>query len=71
MPRISPAPRERASAILRGLRQRARGAKHALAAIADCRLGAPRGKAEQQNGDGAVAFVLGSKKSSRSKRAHR
>ena len=36
------------------------GAEHALAAIADCRLGAPEGKAEQQNGDGAVAFVLGS-----------
>ena len=36
------------------------GAKQALVAIADCRLGAPEGKAEQPNGDGAVAFVLGS-----------
>ncbi len=36
------------------------GAKQALAVIADCRLGAPEGKAEQQNGDGAVAFVIGS-----------
>jgi len=36
------------------------GAKQALAAIADCRLGAPEGKAEQQNGDGAVALLLGS-----------
>jgi 3-hydroxy-3-methylglutaryl CoA synthase/uncharacterized OB-fold protein len=36
------------------------GAKQALAVVADCRLGAPEGKAEQQNGDGAVAFVLGS-----------
>jgi hydroxymethylglutaryl-CoA synthase len=36
------------------------GAKQALAVAADARLGAPEGKAEQQNGDGAVAFVLGS-----------
>jgi 3-hydroxy-3-methylglutaryl CoA synthase/uncharacterized OB-fold protein len=36
------------------------GAKHALAVASDARLGAPEGKAEQQNGDGAVAFVLGS-----------
>lgn len=36
------------------------GAKQALAVAADCRLGAPEGKPEQQNGDGAVAFVLGS-----------
>ena len=36
------------------------GARQALAVAADCRLGAPEGKAEQQNGDGAVAFVLGS-----------
>ncbi|MBI2963654.1 MAG: OB-fold domain-containing protein [Deltaproteobacteria bacterium] len=36
------------------------GARHALAVAADCRLGAPEGKAEQQNGDAAVAFVLGS-----------
>jgi hydroxymethylglutaryl-CoA synthase len=36
------------------------GAKQALAVVSDCRLGAPEGRAEQQNGDGAVAFVLGS-----------
>jgi hydroxymethylglutaryl-CoA synthase len=36
------------------------GAKHALAVAGDCRLGAPEGKAEQQNGDAAVAFLLGS-----------
>src|SRR5213593_3523331 len=36
------------------------GAKQALAVVADCRLGAPEGRAEQQNGDGAVAFLLGS-----------
>jgi 3-hydroxy-3-methylglutaryl CoA synthase/uncharacterized OB-fold protein len=37
------------------------GAAQALITAADCRLGAPEGKAEQQNGDGAVAFVLGSR----------
>jgi len=36
------------------------GAKQALAVAADARLGAPEGKAEQQNGDGGVAFVVGS-----------
>jgi len=36
------------------------GAKQALVVASDARLGAPEGKAEQQNGDGAVAFVLGS-----------
>ncbi len=36
------------------------GAKQALAVAADCRLGAPEGKIEQQNGDAAVAFVVGS-----------
>ncbi len=35
------------------------GASHAAIAMADCRLGAPEGKAEQANGDGAAAFVLG------------
>ena len=35
------------------------GAKRALVAIADARLAAPEGKAEQTAGDGAVAFVLG------------
>lgn len=36
------------------------GAPQAIAAMADCRLAAPEGKAEQANGDAAVAFVLGS-----------
>ncbi len=36
------------------------GAKFAAATMADCRLGAPEGKAEQSYGDGAAAFVLGS-----------
>jgi hydroxymethylglutaryl-CoA synthase len=31
----------------------------ALAAMSDCRLGAPEGKLEQAGGDGAAAFVLG------------
>lgn len=35
------------------------GAKNAIAALADCRLGAPEGKSEQSNGDGAASFVLG------------
>jgi 3-hydroxy-3-methylglutaryl CoA synthase/uncharacterized OB-fold protein len=38
------------------------GATQALVAIADCRLAAPEAKAEQANGDGAVAFVLGSER---------
>ncbi len=33
-----------------------------LAAIADCRLAAPEGKAEQTGGDAAVAFVVGSER---------
>ncbi len=36
------------------------GTSLAVAAMADCRLGAPEGKAEQANGDAAVAFVVGS-----------
>lgn len=36
------------------------GVRQVLAVAADCRLGAPEGKAEQQNGDAAVAFVVGS-----------
>lgn len=36
------------------------GAPQAIAAMSDCRLGAPEGKAEQSNGDAAVAFVFGS-----------
>ncbi|MGB6554338.1 MAG: OB-fold domain-containing protein, partial [Candidatus Binataceae bacterium] len=47
------------SAILQGA-DAASGLKtNAIVAIGDARLGAPEGKAEQQNGDGAVAFVLG------------
>src|SRR3984957_1981439 len=34
----------------------------AAVAIADSRLGAPEGKAEQANGDGAAAFLLGNEK---------
>jgi hydroxymethylglutaryl-CoA synthase len=36
------------------------GAVRAIVAMADCRLAAPEGKAEQSNGDGAAAFILGS-----------
>ncbi len=36
------------------------GAPRALVAMADCRFAAPEAKAEQTNGDGAAAFVLGS-----------
>ena len=35
------------------------GASRAAVAMADCRLAAPEGKAEQTNGDGAAAFILG------------
>jgi hydroxymethylglutaryl-CoA synthase len=35
------------------------GASQAAVTMADCRLGAPEGKAEQSIGDGASAFVLG------------
>jgi len=35
------------------------GAKQAVVAMADCRLAAPEGKAEQSNGDAAAAFVFG------------
>ncbi|MFZ0888265.1 MAG: OB-fold domain-containing protein [Candidatus Binataceae bacterium] len=35
------------------------GASRAAVAMADCRLAAPEGKAEQSNGDSAAAFVLG------------
>ncbi len=38
------------------------GARRALVAAGDCRLAAPEAKAEQTNGDGAVAFLLGSEK---------
>ncbi len=36
------------------------GASRAAVAIADCRQAAPEGKAEQSNGDGAAAFIIGS-----------
>ncbi|HEV3110381.1 MAG TPA: hypothetical protein VGY99_07790 [Candidatus Binataceae bacterium] len=36
------------------------GAARAAVAIADCRLAAPEGRAEQTNGDGAAAFIVGS-----------
>lgn len=32
---------------------------YAALAVADCRLGAPEGRVEQQGGDGAAAFILG------------
>ena len=35
------------------------GAVNAAVAMADCRLAAPEARAEQTNGDGAAAFVLG------------
>jgi 3-hydroxy-3-methylglutaryl CoA synthase/uncharacterized OB-fold protein len=35
------------------------GAKQAIAAMSDCRLAAPEGKAEQTNGDAAAAFIFG------------
>ncbi len=35
------------------------GAKQAIAAMADARLAAPEGKAEQSNGDAGAAFVFG------------
>ncbi len=47
------------SAILQGVDAAANSNLCAVVAISDARLGAPEGKAEQQNGDGAVAFVLG------------
>ncbi|HUA34124.1 MAG TPA: OB-fold domain-containing protein [Candidatus Binataceae bacterium] len=48
------------TAILQAADAVAGGASQAVVAIADSRLAAPEGKAEQQGGDGAVAFVLGS-----------
>jgi len=36
------------------------GASRAAVAMSDCRLAAPEGKAEQTNGDGAAAFIVGS-----------
>ncbi len=48
------------TAILQAADAVAGGASQAIVAIADSRLAAPEGKVEQQSGDGAVAFVLGS-----------
>ena len=47
------------SALLQGADTAANSKNQALVAMADARLGAPEGKAEQQNGDGAAAFILG------------
>src|SRR6185369_11408961 len=46
------------SALLQGA-DAARAGGQALIAVADARLAAPEGKAEQAGGDGAAAFVLG------------
>jgi 3-hydroxy-3-methylglutaryl CoA synthase len=48
------------SALLQGVDSVRAGARQALVAIGDARLAAPEAKAERANGDGAVAFVLGS-----------
>jgi hydroxymethylglutaryl-CoA synthase len=37
------------------------GASHAAVAMADCRLAAPEARAEQTNGDGAAAFIIGAR----------
>src|SRR5215469_12991003 len=47
------------SALLQAADTAASSKAQAIVALADARLGAPEGKAEQQNGDGAAAFVLG------------
>jgi hydroxymethylglutaryl-CoA synthase len=47
------------TALMQGADAAASSHSQALVAMADARLGAPEGKAEQQNGDGAAAFVLG------------
>ncbi len=47
------------SALLQGADAATSSRSQSVVTIADARLGAPEGKAEQQNGDGAVAFVLG------------
>jgi hydroxymethylglutaryl-CoA synthase len=48
------------TALLQGADAARDGTSQALVAIADARLAAPEGKAEQSGGDGAAAFVLGS-----------
>jgi 3-hydroxy-3-methylglutaryl CoA synthase len=47
------------TSFLQGIDAAASSRSQAVVAMADARLGAPEGKAEQQNGDGAAAFVLG------------
>src|SRR5215472_11711086 len=47
------------TSLLQGIDAAASSRSQAVVAMADARLGAPEGKAEQQNGDGAAAFVLG------------
>ena len=47
------------TSLLQGIDAAAGSRSQAVVAMADARLGAPEGKAEQQNGDGAAAFVLG------------
>ena len=47
------------TSLLQGIDVTASTKTQTLVAMADARLGAPEGKAEQQNGDGAAAFVIG------------
>ena len=47
------------TSLLQGLDVATSSKTQTVVAMADARLGAPEGKAEQQNGDGAAAFVLG------------
>ncbi len=47
------------SAILQAADAVNAGAGRAAVAMGDCRLAAPEGRAEQTNGDGAAAFVIG------------
>src|SRR5215469_674257 len=49
------------SALLQAADAVGSGASHAAVAMADCRLAAPEGRAEQTNGDGAAAFVVGTR----------
>jgi hydroxymethylglutaryl-CoA synthase len=48
------------AALLQGADAVRGGARNALVTMADARLAAPEAKAERANGDGAVAFVVGS-----------
>jgi 3-hydroxy-3-methylglutaryl CoA synthase/uncharacterized OB-fold protein len=49
------------SALLQAADAVGSGASHAAVAMADCRLAAPEGRAEQTNGDGAAAFIVGTR----------